>query len=310
MPKYTRNTVLLAKLESTPGSDANPTGASDAIAIRNFQPRPLEGTALEREQIRAAFGNNPQILVNQYSEITFEVELAGSGDAGTEPVFGPLLESCGLDKTVVADTSVTYAPVTPVTKSVSIYLFLDGVLHKMIGCRGSVAFELTNQSIPFMRFTMRGTFVNPTDTNPTGVAFSQIAAVPVNPTNTTPFTIFTESPCIEALSIDLANTLERRDLINCTPQTLVTARNVGGSLEFEMPSVAAWNVWAAVAASSLGVLSVKHGQTAGNIVTLASSYCQLSGMEYTEASGGVRHIRSPLRLVPSSGNDELSVAFT
>ena len=46
----------------------------------------------------------------QRVEVTFEVEMAGSGTAGTAPAFGPLLKACGNSETIVTDTSVTYAP--------------------------------------------------------------------------------------------------------------------------------------------------------------------------------------------------------
>ncbi|MCK7495178.1 MAG: hypothetical protein MZW92_31855 [Comamonadaceae bacterium] len=43
-------------------------------------------------------------------QLTFDVEIKGSGAAGTAPELGVLLKGCGFGETVVAVTSVTYAP--------------------------------------------------------------------------------------------------------------------------------------------------------------------------------------------------------
>ena len=115
MAKFRRNTVILAKLETTVGTDAVPTGAANAIAIRNYDHRPLEGESTTREILRGSFGSDAIILQNQYAEVTFEVELAGSGAAGTAPPFSSLLRACGMTETIVASTSVTYGLETPVT---------------------------------------------------------------------------------------------------------------------------------------------------------------------------------------------------
>ena len=53
--------------------------------------------------------------------------------------YGKALKACGLAETVVANTSVTYDPVSASFSSVTIHYNIDGVRHKMTGCRGNVA---------------------------------------------------------------------------------------------------------------------------------------------------------------------------
>ena len=42
-PYYARQTVVLAKVETTYNTDAVPTGGANAIEVRNFTSKPLAG---------------------------------------------------------------------------------------------------------------------------------------------------------------------------------------------------------------------------------------------------------------------------
>jgi hypothetical protein len=80
------------------------------------------------------------------------VELAGSGTAGTAPAYGSILKACGFSETIVASTSVTYAPVSSSFSSVTIYYNVDGVRHKLTGCRGTFTLNGTVGDIPYIEF--------------------------------------------------------------------------------------------------------------------------------------------------------------
>ena len=106
MPLLTRKRVICAKIETTYGTDAVPTGAANAILISAPQVMPMEMTLVQRNNIKSYLGNNPQALAAIHAKVTFNVEIAGSGTAGTSPAFGPLLRGCGLAETIFA-TPVT-----------------------------------------------------------------------------------------------------------------------------------------------------------------------------------------------------------
>ena len=111
MPLLSRKRLILAKIEATYGTDPTPTGA-EAILVRNLEITPLEAETVSRELIRPYLGASDQLLAQTRVGINFEVELAGSGTAGTAPAYSALMKSCGLSETVVATTSVTYAPIS------------------------------------------------------------------------------------------------------------------------------------------------------------------------------------------------------
>ena len=100
MSKLNRKKAFLAKMQPTSNLDSGPT-AANAILCRNLEISPIEGQTVSRDVIRAYFGNSEQLPTAVYSKITFEIEIAGSGTAGTEPAYGPLLRSCAFSETIL-----------------------------------------------------------------------------------------------------------------------------------------------------------------------------------------------------------------
>ena len=82
MPLLSRKRLILAKIEATYGTDPTPTGA-EAILVRNLEITPLEAETVSRELIRPYLGASDQLLAQTRVGINFEVELAGSGTAGS-----------------------------------------------------------------------------------------------------------------------------------------------------------------------------------------------------------------------------------
>jgi hypothetical protein len=102
MPRLTRKSILLARIESTYGTDSVPTGASHAILVRNLNITPINTEEASRDLIRPFLGQFDQLIANRHVQIEFEVEVAGAGTAGTAPGYGALLRACGLSETLLA----------------------------------------------------------------------------------------------------------------------------------------------------------------------------------------------------------------
>ena len=156
MARYTRNTVILAKIETTPGVDASPTGASNAVLISNMTINPLNAQNVPRDVIRGYFGGSEQLVGNAYLEVTFDVEVAGAGAAGDVPAWGPLLRACAFDETIDVGVSVGYTPVSTGIKSLTIYYYDDGALHKLLMSRGDVSIKLGSGERPLFSFRFMG----------------------------------------------------------------------------------------------------------------------------------------------------------
>ncbi|WP_295991562.1 hypothetical protein [Rugamonas sp.] len=133
MPLLTRKRAILAKIETTYGTDATPTGGANAILMSNLTVSPMEMTLVERNNIKSYLGNNPSVLAAIYAKLAFDVEMAGSGTAGTAPAYGPLLRACGLSETILATASTgtaTAGSISSITLGVSASA-IDGAYNGM-----------------------------------------------------------------------------------------------------------------------------------------------------------------------------------
>ena len=311
MPLLSRKRLILAKTETTYGTDPTPTGTANAILVRNLEITPLQADTVTRDLIRPYLGNSDQLLAQTRVEVTFEVELAGSGAAGTAPAYGSVLKACGLAETVVATTSVTYAPVSASFSSVTLYFFNDGIRHKVTGCRGTFELSAEVGQIPVISFTMTGIYNAPTDeTVPTPTYANQAAPLIFKNGNTSNFSIFSYSGCLQSLSFQMANEVIYRELVGCTKESLIVNRAPAGDVVIEAPTITAKDFFAIATGSSTGSISFQHGATAGNIVTFTTAQSDIANPSYSDQDG-IQMLNLPYVAVPTSaGNDELSLAYT
>jgi hypothetical protein len=311
MPLLTRKRLILAKAESTYGTDSTPAG-SDAVLVRDLSITPQQSETVDRQLIRPYLGASQQLLANTRVEVTFQVELAGSGTAGTAPRFGSILKACGFSETVVASTSVTYAPVSSSFSSVTLYYNVDGVLHKVTGCRGTFTINGTVGEIPYIEFTMTGIYNAPTDTAAPSTTYSnQASPLVFKQGNTSSFQLLSYAGCLQSVELSIGNEVAYRELVNCTKEVLITNRAVTGTLMIEAVTIATKDYFAAALTdSTLGNLQFTHGTTAGNRVVISSSTIDIGDVSYDD-SDGIQMLSIPVVAVPgSSGNDEISIAFT
>ena len=314
MAKLARVRSILAKEEVTYGTDPTPTGADNAIQVSALEVSPAESDILSRDLVRSYLGNSPQLIANTRVVVTFTVEYAGSGTAGTAPQYGPLLKACGFSETVVAATSVTYAPVSSSFDSVTIHYDTDGVRHIVTGCRGTFTISLNANQIPVINFSMTGQYNAPTDTASPTLTFQNQATPKIfNDTNTTSFEIYSETGlALQSVELDLGNEVVYRELVNSDKEVLITNRAATANFVIEAPTLATADFFALAVAGTAGNLSIVHGTAAGNIITLSSptSGLSLGNPTYGEDQGIVM-LNLPTTMVPSSsGNDELTLAYT
>lgn len=305
MPKLIRRTAVLAKIEVTSGTDPVPTGASNAILVRNVTITPIEQEVESRELVRAYLGNSDQIIVAAWTKVEFEVELAGSGTAGTAPAYGPLLRGCGFLETDGA-SDVVYTPVGTGFETLTFYINVDGVLHKMTYCAGNVAFSLDARKVPFMKFSFMGLFLPVTDAAaPTAVYTAFQKPVAVNKANTT-LSLHSYAATVETLQIDMKNEVPYRNLINFEGVT-VNDRKPDGSLSMEMVSVATKAWLTSIAAGTTGAMQMVHGLVAGNIVQIDAPTVQLFSPRFAN-SQGIQMLQANMVMLPGgSGNDEITI---
>jgi hypothetical protein len=314
MTLLTRKRLLLAKQEDTYGTAPTLAG-TDALLVSNLEVSPLEVELLDRELIRPYFGNSEKVVGQRMVSVSFDVELAGSGTAGTIPRWGNVLRACGFGVGIAAGVSVTYTPASASIISVTLDFNADGNRHLVTGCRGSATFNLTTGEIPKISFEMMGIYNAVVKGAPVTPSFgSQASPVVVNSLNTTTVSAFNFTACMESFNLSLNNENPFRQLAGCSQQVLVTDRAPAGELVIEAPLAGSGtgekDFFALISAQTLGAIGWQHGQTAGNIVTFNAPTCNLDSPSYSD-SDGVMMLNLPFMPVPTAaGNDEFTLVLT
>jgi hypothetical protein len=306
-----RKRLILIETESVYGTDPTPDGA-DAVLVRDLNITPQQSDVVSRDLIRPYLGASEQLLANTRVECTFSVELAGSGTAGTAPQYGKALQACGLSETVSASTSVTYAPVSSSFGSVTIHYNIDGVRHKVTGCRGTFTINANVGEIPTIDFTFTGIYNAPDDSALPSVTYAnQATPLVFKNGNTDTFELLSYAGCLQSVTFDVGNTLVYRELIGCTKEVLMTDRSSNGTVVLEAVTMATKDYFtAALTDSTLGNLTFQHGTTAGNIVDFASTRIDIGDVSYSDQDG-IAMLNIPYTAIPSTaGNDEFSLVYT
>lgn len=306
-----RNRLALVKAESTYNTNPSPA-ATDALLFTELDVEPLSMELLERETIQSYLGNRQSVVGQRSVPISATVEMAGSGTAGTAPRFGPMLKASGLSETIVADTSVTYAPVSDAFSSYAMDFYIDNGSRQAIGgIRGTAELALSVGAIPTIAFSHMGIWSAPTAVSrPSETYSAQAAPVAVNADNTATVTVHGFSACMTEFSLSLGVEMVFEQKAGCTKQVRLTDRRTTGSITIELPAFATKDFIAAASAQTESTITWTHGGTAGNIVTFTADQAAFDSPTYVE-SDSVTHVTLPFRLLPtSSGNDDFTLAFT
>lgn len=306
MAKLMRRMLILAKTETVRGTDAVPTGAANAMQVFGVAPTPIEGDEVQRENIRPYFGARGSVLVTQYAKFAFSVEMAGVKLAGDVPAYAPLMRGCAMSVTTAAGVSTTFAPVTDSLESLTIYCYIDGIVHKMTDAHGNVKATVDAKGIPRWEFEFTGAYVPVTDAAlPVADYTKFVDPLGVNKANST-LSLDGLAVAASSFAFDSGNSVVKRDLIG-VDSVEITDRVSTGSVTFENTSVAVKD-WIGMARISKVVpIALKHGQGATNVVEFLSARAQIGKPTYSD-SDGVQMVTVPLMFLPSTaGNDEWSI---
>lgn len=309
----TRKKFLLAKIEATYGTDPSPVAGTNAIQVTNLEVTPIESDNVQAASYQGFIGNSTRgtLVANKRVSVTFEVELGGSGTAGTAPAFGPLLQAAGMSEVVVSSTSVTYAGVSSSFSSATLYCFYDGTRHKITGARGTVTFNMTAGQFPTASFQFIGIYNAPDDTAAsTFTVANQAAALEVNDTNVTTCTFHgVTSTRLESIDLALNNTLLYKET-GSSQEVLITDRAAGGTAVIEAPVIGTTDFFAKAVASATGASTIVIGATGGNIVTLNAPQTDITGCSYGDTNGVISLSMPYLALPTTAGDNEVSLVFT
>jgi hypothetical protein len=310
MAKKMRNLLVMAKEQTAFGTPATLAANQNAILTRSAMPSPIKATFTERGLVRPYFGNSDKVVSGEHAMLEFEVELAGSGTAGTAPALAPLLIGCGFAQTLSAGVSAAYNLVTPGYKFLTLACNLDGIQFLLTDALLDVSCEMNPKGIPVLKFTSIGKYNPPTDTSmPVNASFAAfMKPLAVSRTNTPTFTLHGTSPCVEAFSWALGNEQGWRERINCNGAER-TDRKTTANLTIELPTVASRNWAETTRLGTSGALQVIHGTAAGHIVQIDAPNATVGSEPTISDSEGDAMLGLQLDLNPTTGNNELVLTF-
>lgn len=236
---------------------------------------------------------NGTFVISNVTTNTFDFTVAGS----------PATPATG---SPVVGTTAVYTPISTSIPSMTFYVSIDGVLHKVTGARGTFELSLATKAIPTIKFTFTGLYADPSDTTAPTVDYSKFQAPRVaNTQNTVNFSLFGYAGALESLTLNMANDIQYRSLIGEQTVDMVD-RKPSGTMIFEAPTMAQKDFFSVAQSGTTGVMALTHGVVSGNIVSVNAGRVTLGNPTYQD-SQGIQMLSAPFTAAPVSGNDELTL---
>lgn len=310
MSLKTAREVVAAKIQTAHGSPATVNPASDSILVSNPQFSYTDVNMLTRTVKKATMGQLPQVYAGSLVSLSFDVEIKGSGVAGTPPDLAHLLVACGMAESITPATSVGYSLATLDHKYLTLHYYQDGKRKVIQDALGNVSVNLAASQFGMLSFTFTGHEGTETDTAYPSPSYD--ATVPV-PYINRPFDIGGYAADISALSFDLGNDIRKPKSVAGADgygQLHIVERDIAGSFDpldvllATHDFVGGWKSGASYALDT-GVI----GSVAGNryqVTMPAVSYRSVSQADRES----LRALEMGFGMHESSGDDQLSIVFT
>lgn len=308
MPLIEARTQVAAKIESVEGT-AETLSASDAFLAANvkFTPNIAMG---ERKNVSSSLSPWTSIPGARSAKLEFDVELKGSGTAGTAPALGKLLKACGFGETVVSGVSVTYKPASTSISSMTLAVYQDGVIKKIWGARGNVSLKLEDGTPGWLHFEFTGADFSVTDGDMlTGVTYESTKPIAFLSAS---FAIDSYSALIGSLEINMNNEVNLRKDVNSSSghkSAVITGRRPTMTIDPEHITVATYDFYGKLRSGNEGSLTLALTGSAGNICTITAPKVQYTAIS-DDVRDGIRSLGITCQLNRNSGDDEISIVFT
>jgi len=306
--------LILAKVESSYGVDASPAAGTDAVLC---EPPSLSlvSKKLERNNVRSFMGKNAPVNVGEGLKIAFTTELKGSGTAVDDPPeIAALFRACNMTETINPGASVDYEPNSAVgipdgAESITIYYNQDGILHKLLGCRGTFSMSLKAGEYGKINWEFTGIYAGPVDQAISAGSYATAMPPVFKAAN---FSIDSYAAVIESLEITLGNEIAKRPSANAATGILewfIAGRAPTGKIDPEVVALATkdfWNLWET---SKQMALSATLGDAASNKCVITAPAVVLDGLGYEEREKLLIYGASFGLHPTASGDDEIKFSF-
>ncbi len=303
--------ALLSEAEATYALDPVPSNTVDGIISRNTRIMPIEAEVIDRALDLNFFGRSPILLADVRSRLQFEVEMTGRSAAGVAPPWMHLVRAGGAGATVNAGVSVVIAPAQVNILSLTHYMYVGEVLHKLGGSRGDWSLVFEAGKVPYFEFDFLGLYSTPTDAAVPALTYPNSWRDPVvcSPVNTPTFTLGGVAMPLRSLRLRQGSTVTPRFLMGDPARVRITERKPSVEMVVETVAMSAFNPWTKAVAGDRLAMQLVHGTTAGSIFTLDVPRLQLEPPELDKQSNVMEWKLKGVPL-PAAGNDEWVLTIT
>jgi hypothetical protein len=326
MTSLTQVGAVFAKIEDTPGVENVPTttgSPNDFIQALNAQYAP-EFNIIDRNFLRPSLSQVPHLMGRQLATLTFTTEVFGTGTAATDtdttaqsaatPKWADLFEGCAMAGTAVSTPAgKIYNPITASQKTMTLYCYYDGKLHKLIGAMGTFQLSATAGEIATIQWTFTGVYVAPTAAATPTPGFTNVTPPLVESCSLVVGSTLASVFVSESIGIDIGNTVTPRADANSAKgfnSMIITGRAASFTFTPEAVPEASHPFWADFASAAIKSVSFNIGTTAGNQMQVNMPNMQISGLTYADRNGiRVYDVTGRPSATETAGNDELTLKF-
>ncbi len=223
---------------------------------------------------------------------------------------------------VVKPLGYEYDPVSASFDSLSMYLYLDGLFHKLTGARGTFTLEGNGGEEGIFSFEFQGNYFDATDvaipttsvletTIPPAVELADLAVRSYTIDGVPCEDDEVQTLCAAGFSVDAANEITPKECINNANSfdgVIITDREPVGSVDPQAELVAVHPAWTILSAGTVLDWRVRIGAVRGNILNISAPRAQYSNIAYGDRNS-IRTWELDLAFSRVNGNDELRFSF-
>lgn len=317
MAKLFKKCLLLVKEESTYGVDPSPSVSADAYLTSIPQIEPIVNKR-ERNIVSNSFGKLAPNHIGEHIKINFKLELKGAASANTAPSITTLWKACGLSIDTDPGVNVIITPTSQFNgSSVALYFYLDGLLHKILGCQGNFKISAKPHDIVEVDFEFWGLY-NASHAADTAfpaantITYKQFSAAALT-FDSAGFSVGAfDTGILKSLDYDHGNKLALRDDANSATgvkSIMITDRMPSCSLQMEVEALSSLPIWSDLNSGTGRKLQWRFGGTSdGNNYLFEFYNGDIQEAKYSESNGiAVYDLSYTAHPTITGGNDDIKI---
>lgn len=213
-------------------------------------------------------------------------------------------------KVRISPAGIEYAPVSSGFETATLYLYFDGILHKLTGAMGTFSIASEAGQYGTINFEFTGQYNDPVD-NDVPSAVYEAVNLPPPIFELAKLRMDSEDITVQSLSFTQNNQIVPRPDANSSDGyygVRLVGRSPEGGVNPEARRVSEYDFWAKMK-SAVGMnFSVRWGTSAGNTVWMKGPQVQYTGLTYQDRDG-MRVYDAALSFTRESGDDEVTFLF-